>query len=516
MYLTQSLHRAVRQSPDVPFTVYGTRTHTARETYDAVSRLAGGLIGLGVRKDDRVGLLSLNTDRFCQVALATAWADAAIVPLNTRWSATEHAYALDDADVTVLFVDDAFLPMVPDLRAKTPGLRTIVHCGDSATPDALVPLAELLAAEPVEDVHRQGDAMAGIFYTGGTTGLPKGVMLSHRQLYITALGTLLHTRLPRGGTSILAAPAFHLAGFAFWIVGMMADMTTVPVAMFDPVGILRTIQEHRAKQTLLVPAMVQAIVSHPEAGGYDLGSLELLAYGASPISETLLTRARAAFPSARFLQVYGMTELSPSTTLLLDEDHDDPVLRRSVGRAAPYALVKIVDNKGAEVPPGMIGEITAAGEHVMLGYWKKPAETEEAVRDGWMHTGDVGYMDERGYVYIVDRLKDMIVSGGENVYSTEVENVVAKHPAVAQVAVIGLPDDRWGERVHAVVTLVPGATLTVEELHDFCKQEIAGYKCPRSMERVEQFPMSGAGKILKRELRAAGRPGAGAQVGAQG
>ncbi|BBA97107.1 putative acyl-CoA synthetase [Actinacidiphila reveromycinica] len=509
MYLTQSLHRAVRQSPDVPFTVFNGRAHTARQTYDVVSRLAGGLRGLGVRKDDRVGLLSLNTDRFCQIALATAWADAAVVPLNTRWSATEHAYAVDDAEASVLFVDDAFLPMVAELRAKAPGLRTLVHCGDAPTPEGLVPLSDLLAAEPVEDAHRQGDAMAGIFYTGGTTGLPKGVMLGHRQLYVTALGTLLHTRLPRGGASILAAPAFHLAGFAFWIVGMMADMTTVPVALFDPVGILRTVQEHRARQTLLVPAMIQAIVSHPEAGAYDLSSLELLAYGASPISETLLTRARAAFPSAQFLQVYGMTELSPSTTLLQDADHDDPVLRRSVGQAAPYARVRIVDEKGTEVPPGTIGEIVAAGDHVMLGYWKKPAETAEAVRDGWMHTGDVGYMDERGYVFVVDRLKDMIVSGGENVYSTEVENVVAKHPAVAQVAVIGLPDDRWGERVHAVVTLAPGATLTLEELSEFCRREIAGYKCPRSLESVDQFPMSGAGKILKRELRASVRSGTG-------
>jgi acyl-CoA synthetase (AMP-forming)/AMP-acid ligase II len=503
MYLTQSLHRAVRQSPDVPFTVFGARTLTSRQTYDAVARLAGGLLGLGVRKDDRVGLLSLNTDRFCQVTLATAWADAAIVPLNTRWSAAEHAYALKDAGTAVLFVDDPFLPMVPELRAKVPGLRTVVHCGDAPTPDGLVPLADLLAAEPVDDVHRQGDEMAGIFYTGGTTGVPKGVMLSHRQLHITALGTLLHTKLPRGGTSVLAAPAFHLAGFAFWIVGMLADMTTVPVALFDPVGILRTVQEHRAKQTLLVPAMIQAVVSHPDAGAYDLSSLELLAYGASPISETLLTRARAAFPSAKFLQVYGMTELSPSTTLLLDADHDDPVLRRSVGQAAPYALVRVVDEKGNEVPPGTVGEIVAKGDHVMLGYWNKPEETAAAVRDGWMHTGDVGTMDERGYVYVVDRLKDMIVSGGENVYSTEVENVVAKHPAVAQVAVIGLPDDRWGERVHAVVTLAPGATLTVEELQAFCRQEIAGYKCPRSLEVVAQFPMSGAGKILKRELRAA-------------
>lgn len=291
MYLTQPLHRAMRQSPDTPFTVYGKRTHTARETCDAVSRIAGGLIGLGVRQDDRVGLLSLNTDRFCQIALAAAWADAAIVPLNTRWSVNEHAYALDDAGVTVLFIDDAFLPMVEDLRAKAPGLRTIVHCGDGPTPDGLVPLAALLAAEPVEDARRQGDAMAGIFYTGGTTGVSKGVMVGHRQLFITVMGTLLQSTLPRGGTSILIAPAFHLGGFAFWIAGLLTDMTTVPVPMFDPAGLMRAIEQHQAKQAMLVPTMIQAIVSHPDAGTFDLSSLELLVYGASPISEALLIRS---------------------------------------------------------------------------------------------------------------------------------------------------------------------------------------------------------------------------------
>jgi acyl-CoA synthetase (AMP-forming)/AMP-acid ligase II len=506
MYLTQSLHRAVQQSPGKLFTVYGDRRHTARETYDVVSRIAGALSGLGVRRDDRVGLLSLNTDRFCQLALGIAWADAVIVALNTRWSLREHAYALDDADVSVLFIDDAFVPIVAELRAATPGLRTIVHCGDGPTPDGLVPLAELLAAEPAEDAHRQGDAMAGIFYTGGTTGSPKGVMLGHRQLAITAMGSLMaQTSVPHDGTSILVAPAFHLAGFAFWIAGMLTDMTTVPVPMFDPTRVLRTIEQRRATQILLVPAMIQAIVNHPDADAFDLSSLELLIYGASPISEALLSRARAAFPSARFVQLYGMTELSPSTTVLVNEDHTDPVLRRSAGRAAPYATVRIVDDKDVEVPQGTVGEIVAAGDHVMLGYWKRPGETAAVVRNGWMHTGDCGYMDERGYVYIVDRIRDMIISGGENVFSTEVENVIAKHPAVAQVAVIGLPDDQWGERVHAVVSLVPGATLTAEELQDFCKQEIAGYKCPRSLECVEQFPMSAAGKILKRELRSLAR-----------
>jgi acyl-CoA synthetase (AMP-forming)/AMP-acid ligase II len=232
-----------------------------------------------------------------------------------------------------------------------------------------------------------------------------------------------------------------------------------------------------------------------------VSSIAQLFYGASPISDALLVRARAVLSGAKFIQGYGMTELSPVATLLEDADHDDPQLRRSAGRAAPHALVKVVDPDGNEVPRGTVGEIVCSGDHVMLGYWNKPQETAAAVRDGWMHTGDGGYMDERGYVFVVDRIKDMIITGGENVYSAEVENVIAQHPAVAQCAVIGVADAQWGERVHAVVALVPGAELTVEELREHCRAQIAGYKCPRSLEIVTEFPMSAAGKILKRELR---------------
>jgi acyl-CoA synthetase (AMP-forming)/AMP-acid ligase II len=328
-------------------------------------------------------------------------------------------------------------------------------------------------------------------------------MLSHRGIFVSALGSLTAlARIPRGGGNLLVAPAFHMAGFAIWVQGMLLQMTAVPLPGFDPPGVLKAIEDHRIKQALLVPTMIQMLVDHPEAQRHDLSSMESLIYGASPISEAVLDRARKVFTGTAFTQAYGMTELSPTTTILTDADHDDPVLRRSAGRAAPYARVKIVDENGDEVPRGTVGEIVAAGDHVMLGYWKQPEATAEAVRAGWMHTGDGGYMDERGYVYVVDRIKDMIISGGENVYSIEVENVVARHPAIAQVAVIGVPDEIWGERVHAVVTLAPGSALDLDELRDFCKQDIAGYKAPRSLEIVEQLPLSGAGKILKRTLRA--------------
>src|ERR1700760_3571213 len=507
MYLTQPLHRAVQQMPDAPHTVYRGRTLSHRQVRDRVARMAGGLRARGVGPDDRVGLLSLNTDSFFHTCLAIAWADAVIVPLNTRWSVKEMSYAFHEADVAVLFADDPFLGLARELRDSVPGLREVVSLGDPvgevAPPGGLTPLADLLAADPVEDAHRQGAELAGIFYTGGTTRLPKGVMLSHRSIFISALGSVATlARAPRQGGNLLVAPAFHLAGFAIWVQGMLLQMTAVPLPGFDPVAVLTAIEEHEIRQMLLVPTMIQMLVDHPDAQRYDLSSVESLVYGASPISEAVLDRARKVFSGAAFTQAYGMTELSPTTTILTDEDHDDPVLRRSAGRAAPYARVKIVDDRDVEVPRGVVGEIVAAGEHVMLGYWKQPGATAEAVRAGWMHTGDGGYMDDRGYVYVVDRIKDMIISGGENVYSIEVENVVAKHPAVAQVGVMGAPDDIWGGRVHAVIALAPGTTLDLDDLRDFCKQEIAGYKAPRSLEIVEQLPMSGAGKILKRTLRA--------------
>jgi acyl-CoA synthetase (AMP-forming)/AMP-acid ligase II len=246
--------------------------------------------------------------------------------------------------------------------------------------------------------------------------------------------------------------------------------------------------------------MIQMIVDHPRVRDFDLSSVRGIVYGASPIAQAVLERAMRAFPQARFAQAYGMTELSPVATLLGPEDHLAGRLR-SAGRAAPHAEVRIADAEDNEVPRGTVGEILVRGGHVMLGYWNRPEETEAALRGGWMHTGDGGYMDDEGYVYIVDRMKDMIVSGGENVYSAEVENAVSAHPSVAACAVIGVPDEEWGERVHAVIVCHPGATVTVEEIRDHAKQSIAGYKTPRTIELVDALPVSGAGKILKRELR---------------
>jgi acyl-CoA synthetase (AMP-forming)/AMP-acid ligase II len=242
-------------------------------------------------------------------------------------------------------------------------------------------------------------------------------------------------------------------------------------------------------------------VDHPRIDEFDLTSVRRVIYAASPMSKGVLDRAMKALPNAQFTQLYGMTELSPVATVLTPADHENPVRCRSAGRAAPHAEVRVVGPDDTALPRGQVGEIVVRGAHVMLGYWNRPAETAEALRGGWMHTGDGGYMDEAGYVYLADRIKDMIITGGENVYSIEVENVLCQHPAIATAAVIGVPDNTWGERVHAVVVPAAGQMVTLDELAAFCKEQIAGYKTPRSLELVEALPLSAAGKVLKRELR---------------
>jgi acyl-CoA synthetase (AMP-forming)/AMP-acid ligase II len=383
-------------------------------------------------------------------------------------------------------------------------VETIVHCGDTETPAGSVGYESLIEGhEPVEDTRTGGDALFGIFYTGGTTGHPKGVMLSHDNMLASAMGALSTGSFLSAGSRLLhAAPMFHLADIMACAAACVGGGTHVIIPSFTPAGVIDAISRHRVTDALLVPTMIQMLVDDADMADADISSMSGIIYGASSMPEALLNRAVAAFPDAGFTQAYGMTELSPVATLLLPEDHHDPVRRTSAGKAAPHAEVRIVDLDGVEVPRGEVGEVVVRGDHVMVGYWNRPEDTANAVRDGWMHTGDGGRMDEHGYVFIVDRLKDMIISGGENVYSAEVENALAKHPAVASCAVIGVPDKHWGERVHAVVVLAPGAEYpTEQEIQEHCRTLLAGYKTPRTVTFVGELPLSGAGKILKRELR---------------
>lgn len=503
MYLTQSLHRAAQQTPEKAATIYGERLRSHRESAERISRLAGALRALGVAEGDRVAIHALNSDHFHEFLYAVWWIGAVANPVNTRWSAREIAHSLKESDTRILFVDDTFAPAVPALRELWDGIETLVHCGDGPVPEGMHGHDGLIAAhEPVEDLRAGGDRLAGLFYTGGTTGFPKGVMLSHDNI----LSSCLNSQVTAGdagvdGRTLHSAPLFHLAGLATWNNQNVLGGSHLFLPGFEPLEVLDAVQRHRPTTLLLVPAMIQMLVDHSEAAKYDLSSVAQITYGASPISEALLDRAMRTFPGAAFVQAYGMTELGPVATQLTARDHRERSRLRSAGRAVAGVDVRVVDPRDQEVPRGTVGEVVARGDNVMLGFWNQPETTAAALRGAWMHTGDLGYMDEDGYLYIVDRLKDMIVTGGENVYSAEVENALAKHPAVGSCAVIGVPDPEWGERVHAVVVLKPGANATAEEIRTHVKTRIAGYKAPGSVEFVEALPLSGTGKILKRELR---------------
>jgi acyl-CoA synthetase (AMP-forming)/AMP-acid ligase II len=510
MRLTQLLQRAAGARPDAPATVCGGRRRTFAQVADRVARAAGALRALGVCSGDRVGVLALNSDRYVELHMAVPWAGAAINPVNTRWSAAEIAYSLDDCDTRVLLVDDSFLALLPELRARSRSLQTIVHIGDEETPAGLHGYEAMLAAgASVPDASRCGSDLAGVFYTGGTTGFPKGVMLSHDALGYNALmfAALGVARDAEPGLHV--APLFHMAGVvllnALWTVGG----THVTLPAFEPAQALAALERERIATTFMVPTMIQRLVELPQLGDFDLCRLRRIGYGGSPISEALLERAATRLPHVEFAQGYGMTELAPTITFL------PPALHTAEGRArgklataglpVPGVELRVVDAGGQPLPAGAVGEIVVRSPGLMQGYWGKPQETAQALgrppHVGWMHTGDAGRLDTEGFLTVVDRVKDMVVSGGENVYSAEVEQAVAKHPAVAACAVIGVPDDTWGERVHAVIVLQPGGQVDADALRAHCKALIASYKCPRSMECVAALPLSGAGKVLKATLR---------------
>ncbi|MFE1909209.1 long-chain fatty acid--CoA ligase [Streptomyces gardneri] len=503
MYLTQSLHQALQQRPDSPMTVCGDRVRTTRKVADRVARLAGGFRDLSVAEGDRVAVLALNSDRYHEIFYASWWLGAVVNPVNIRWSPEEIAYALDDAGADTLLIDDAFLPALATLRERCPRLRVVIHCGDGDAPEGLTGYEDLIArSAPVEDLRRGGDALAALLYTGGTTGRPKGVMVSHQGLMTAAVGGQMITgsALP-DGVNLVAAPMFHIAAIYGWMGQNLMGGTHVFLPSFTPDSVLEAVHKHRINTLTLVPTMLQMLVDHPRLPDYDLTSVWTAGYGGSVIAEAVLERAAKAFPNAGLVQGYGMTETALISSLGRHDHRNGGARLRSAGRAVAHCEVKIVGADGTALPAGEVGEILCRSDSVMTGYWNRPDETAAALRDGWMCTGDAGYLDAEGFLYIVDRMKDMIISGGENIFSAEVENVLADHPAVATCAVIGLPDERWGEAVHAVVVLQPGADATEEELRDHVRARIAGYKVPRAVEFVRQLPMSGAGKILKRDLR---------------
>lgn len=447
---------------------------------------------MGVEPGARVAVLLANGHRYLEAYFAVPGMGAILVPLNNRLAVPELRYILQDAGVHTLVVDDLNLEVG----------RALSDCVTQVVAGDLHYEQLLQAAEPESlPTAVDEDALAGLFYTGGTTGAAKGVMLTHRNLLANALHIALALQYSQEDIYLHAAPMFHLADGAStfavtWVGGCHAFLPA-----FDPRSAIALIEREKVTAVLMVPAMISAVVTDPLAHTANFGSLRFVVHGAAPISTTLLTTAIAVM-KCDFYQGYGMTEAAPLVTIL---EHEEQLLGdarlRSAGREVAGVEVQVRREDGSLAPPGEVGEVVLRGANVMRGYWNKPAASAEVLIDGWYWSRDLGYLDGEGYLFLVDRAKDMIISGGENVYSIEVEEAIAQHPAVMDVAVFGVPDDRWGERVHAVVALRAGHSLALDALRDHCRSLIADFKCPRSLDFIGELPRSGAGKVLKRELR---------------
>ena len=514
MYLTQGLHRALQRHPDKVALRHlgeGCERHwTFAQFADRVGRQAAALQARGVAPGDRVALLAPNDDALVTLLMACWWLGAVACPLNTRWSVPELRFAVADCGARLLVADAQFAAQASALADVT----TAASCHEIA--------AEGAQLAPLEDSRSGGDALAAILYTGGTTGRSKGVMLSHANFWSASMARGAELNNAPDSVSLLVAPLFHVAGLGRLVGQSIVGGSCVTLPQFRAEPVLAAIEQHRISDIVVVPTMLQALLDAPGFDAARLQSLTRIAFGAAPMPPDLLDRALAAWPQAEFFQAYGLTETAGAVCINLPANHrpasgsdggSDARMRgrlRSVGRAGLGAEIRIVDESGRELPRGEVGEIVVRGPMVTRGYWQLDDITASALRGGWFHTGDGGRMDADGYLFIADRLKDMIISGGENVYSAEVEAALRSHPAVADAAVIGVPDARWGEAVHAVVVLRPAADADPASIGDtlkaWCREQLAGYKCPRSISLADALPLSAAGKVLKTVLRAAHRP----------
>jgi long-chain acyl-CoA synthetase len=504
-YLTQSLQRATQVNGNGIGTICGDRKRAWWEIKQRVARIAAAMRALGLEAGDRVALLGQNTDRYFELHFAVPWAGGVLLPLNTRLSAGELDYMLRDAGAAMLFVDAPNEALAAPLADATEAMKAVVFMSDRPSSGRLEYESLIEAHSPMPDAAPGGSALAGIFYTGGNTGRAKGVMLSHDNLVANAMNAIAMVGYDSSSVYLHVAPMFHLSdGMAIYSLTMLGGVH-VFLPRFDAHEVMHLVAEHRVTNLTLVPTMIEMIVRQAEKQTYDVSSLRQIQFGAAPMPDATLQRLLDLWPDMRLAHGWGMTELAPIGTLLPPEWRQPAVAGeklKSCGKAALNVELRIVDEAGSDVPPGEVGELIVRGPVVMLGYWNRPEETRQALRGGWLHTGDAARMDADGFVYIVDRLKDMIISGGFNIYSTEVENVISRIPGVAAVAVIGVPHELWGEAVHAIVVPEPNADLSAEHIIAVCKQSIASYKCPRSIEfRTEPLPLTGAGKILKRQLR---------------
>ena len=501
-----------KERPDKPALTAGDRTLTWAELDARSSQVANALAAEGVGPEDRIAYLDKNTIEYFELLLGGGKLNAVMVAVNWRLAAPEVAYIVNDAEAKVFVVGQDFVPILDAIRDELTTVKHFVVVGDE--------YSDWVGAQPATDpgIEAGDDDVAFQLYTSGTTGLPKGVMLTNRNLF-ALLGVVIDDWLfDEDSINLVPMPLFHIGGSGYATVGMFVGCHTVLLKEVNPAEILQTIVEKKITNLFTVPAVLQFMLTVPGVEDIDFSSLRMILYGASPISVEVLSKSIETFKCA-FIQAYGLTETTGAIVGLMPEDHQTTGKYthrlRSAGKPLPGVELRIVSaDTGDDAKVGEVGEIWSRTGQNMLGYWKKPEETAKTITDdGWLKTGDAGYLDEDGYLYIHDRVKDMIVSGGENIYPAEVENCLMSHPDIADVAVIGVPSDKWGETVKALVVRKAGTDPTPASIIGFAKERIASFKCPTSVDWIDVLPRNPSGKILKRELRAPYWEGKGRNVG---
>ncbi len=500
MDIGSCLARNARRHPDKWAVTCEGRTYTYGEFNREVNRLANGLMALGIEKGQKVALMMKNSDHFAVSFFAAAKLGAVLVPLNFRLTCAEIRYILDHSDSVSVICDEEYSKLVEEARTQVPTVQQVIVVGTPTVPGHLA-FQEVFSPsdqEPDVVVHERDDLE--ILYTSGTTGRPKGALFDHHRIMQVGIKMMAVLGLNVRDRLLHLAPLFHSAQLNLLLLpGFFLGNSQVIHRDFHPIDTLKAIQEHKITLFFGVPTMYAFLLQVPGAERFDLSSVTRCAYGAAPMAPEIIRRSMQLFGTDQFYNLCGLTEGGPGGICLTPEAHQTKL--GASGTSMFHTEARVVDDSGQDVPPGNIGELILRGETVMKEYYKNPQATAEAMRGGWLHTGDLAVIDDDGYITLVDRKKDMIISGGENVYSVEVEQILYAHPQVLEAAVIGLPHEVWGEVVTAVIVPKPGQVIDPEELQTFCRQFLAGYKIPRMVLFVEQLPRNASGKILKYKLR---------------
>lgn len=505
---------AAHRDPELVALQFQGRAWTFAQMRDQSWQLGNALLKIA-KQGDRIAILAENCPEYVLAYYGVPSAGMALTFLNYRLSPRELAWIIGNAEPSVLIVEDKFMGAIEQIRCEIPTVKHLISIGD--TLPGTVGFDALIAPEQASPppVSVKDDDLAWLLYTSGTTGLPKGAMLSHRNVIAAVMNSLVSwDRDPpdsENAVMMLTFPMYHVAGYAL-VVNHIRCVPVVIMQNFDIELFFATIERYKVTSLSLAPTMIAMLLNHPSRSEYDLSSLRNIGYGASAMPAAVLLRAREIWPQVRFATGFGMTELAGNVMVLTAEEIERAVdealpILNSVGRQMLLSRVRVVDEAGQDVVVGQEGEILVKGDQVLSGYWRNPEATANSIIGGWFHTGDVGRWDEQGYLWIVDRKKDMIVTGGENVYPREVEEILYKHPAVLEAAVIGVEDEKWGEEVVAVISCRTGEAVTCSELVDHCRTEIASYKKPRAFAFIDELPKNASGKVLKRELREWARSG---------